>query len=72
MRDEILVATSPRQARALRAQGAETVVRTSFNYTEVTVPLQGGGTTILWRPFSTRKQRKCARAFYAILEARRA
>jgi hypothetical protein len=72
MKEEILIATSARQARHFRAQGASNVVRTSFTHTEITIPLQGGGTMILWRPASTRKQRKCARAFNAVLEAFRA
>jgi hypothetical protein len=72
MREEILVATSPKQAKALRAQGALNVVRVSNTHTEVVVPVQGGGTTVLWRPFRKSKQLGCARAFAAVLEAYRA
>jgi hypothetical protein len=72
MKEEILIATSAKQAKALRAQGASNIVRMSSTHTEVTIPVQGGGTTVLWRPFGTRKQFACARAFNAVIEAHRA
>lgn len=72
MREEILVASSPKQAKALRAQGESNVIRVSQTHTEVTIPVPGGGTTILWRPFRKSKQLACVRAFNAVSEAHRA
>lgn len=72
MREEILVATSPKQAKALRAQGASNVIRISNTHTEVITPVPGGGTTVYWRPFRKSKQLACVRAFNAVAEAHRA
>ena len=51
---------------------AEPKIRTSFTHTEVTIPVAGGGLIVLWRPFTSRKVRKCARAWDSVQEAYRA